>query len=43
MEITVYNPPIGRLDTVAVEFTKDNDGQFSIVIPDGKCRSHFPV
>jgi hypothetical protein len=28
MEITVYNPQKGRLDTIAVEFTKDNTTWF---------------
>jgi hypothetical protein len=28
MEITVYNPQKGRLETIAVEFTKDNTTWF---------------
>lgn len=28
MEITVYNPQRGRLETIAVEFTKDNTTWF---------------
>lgn len=28
MEITVYNPHKGRLETIAVEFTKDNTTWF---------------